>query len=104
VLIKLIERLTKSKAKIWGTSIIGFGDYHYVSTSGREGDWFKCGIAPRKTNITIYLMAGAAKSKDLLSKLGKHKLGGGCLYIKRLSDVDLIVLEEMIKRAISVLP
>jgi len=98
-LVALFKKITKEKPKMWGTSIIGFGQYHYKSArSAQEGDWMLTGFSPRKTSLTLYLMMmGIAQSKDLLKKLGKHKLGGGCLYIKRLTDVDMTVLEKVIK-------
>jgi hypothetical protein len=97
-LVKILERATKAKAKMWGTSIVGFGDYHYKSESGREGDWFMAGFSPRKRALVLYLMAGAQHEAALMKKLGKHKVGGGCLYIQQLADVDTKVLEEIIVR------
>ena len=96
VIVKLMEKATKQKAKMWGTSIIGFGDVRYKSPkTDREVDWFKIGFAPRKANITLYLM-NITVHAEALKKLGKHKLGGGCLYINKLADVDMKVLEKMI--------
>ncbi len=85
---------------MWGTSIVGFGDYHYKSESGREGDWFVAGFSPRKKALVLYLMAGAQHEPALMKKLGKHKVGGGCLYIQQLADVDTKVLEELIVRSV----
>jgi len=97
VILKLMEKATKEKAKMWGTSIIGFGLLRYKSPStDREVDWFRIGFAPRKANLTLYLMGGLQLHSEALKKLGKHKLGGGCLYINKLEDVDLKVLEGMI--------
>ena len=81
---------------MWGTSIIGFGTYHYKGASGREGDWMLTGFSPRKQNLTLYLMHGFDEQKDLLKKLGKHKTSMGCLYIKKLDDVDKKVLKELV--------
>ena len=100
-LVKLLRRVTKAQPKMWGSSIVGFGDYRYKSErSGREGDWFVSGFSPRKAALVCYFMsAGAGFDPALMKKLGKHKTGGGCLYIKRLSDVDLAVLEKVAVRA-----
>ena len=96
--LKIMKKATKSEPKMWGTSIIGFGDYHYVYESGREGDWFMTGFAPRAQNLTLYSMGGF--DQGLLKKLGKYKTGKGCLYISRLEDVDLKVLNELIKTSV----
>ena len=93
---RLMQQATKSKAKMWGSSIVGFGDYHYTYDSGRENDWFIMGFSPRAQNLTLYFMAGSKKDPALLQKLGKHSTGQSCLYIKRLADVDLKVLKKMI--------
>src|SRR4030095_4227915 len=99
-LLKLMEKVTKEKAKIWGTSIIGFGEKRYKSpATDREVDWFKLGFSPRKANLTLYLI-DLRSHEDALKKLGKHKRGGGCLYINKLDDVDIKVLEGMIKAAV----
>lgn len=100
VLLKLMEKITKAKGKMWGSAIIGFGNVRYKSPkSGREVDWFKMGFSPRKANLTLYLMLNLKDQTPALKKLGKHKLGGGCLYINKLEDVDMKVLEGMIKEA-----
>jgi len=99
-LLKMFEKGTGKKAVMWGTSMIGFGQYHYKSKrSSQEGDWFLVGFSPQKQNLTLYIMQGNENSKDLLIKLGKHKEGGGCLYINKLSDVDQKVLEILIKNS-----
>ena len=95
----MMQKATKAEPKMWGTSIIGFGNYHYVYESGREGDWFVTGLSPRKQNLTLYLMGGLDGNIDLLGKLGKHSTGKGCLYIKKLDDVDVKVLKELITRS-----
>jgi hypothetical protein len=93
----MMREATGSRAKIWGTSIIGFGSYHYRYASGREGDWMLSGLSPRKQNLTLYIMAGFREFGTLMSRLGPHKIGKPCLYIKRLADIDLKVLESLIK-------
>ncbi len=98
---KMMSRITGDKPKMWGPSIVGFGDFHYRSASGREGDWFKVGFSPRKQNLTVYLSLSdvASEYDEFLDRLGKHSTGKSCLYIKRLEDVDQQVLEEMIAKA-----
>jgi hypothetical protein len=99
VILKMMEKATKQKPKMWGSSIIGFGDKRYKSPStDREVDWFIIGFSPRKANLTLYLV-NMKEHADSLEKLGKHKLGGGCLYINKLEDVDLKVLEKIITAA-----
>jgi hypothetical protein len=99
-LVGLMEAATGAKARMWGSSIVGFGDYRYKSpATGREGDWFQMGFSPRKAALTLYLMSGVHKHGDLLKKLGKHKTGKGCLYIKRLDDVDGAVLKRLIRES-----
>ena len=100
-LYRLMEKITGSQGVLWGTSIIGFGDYHYKYASGREGDWFLTGFSPRKNALTLYLMCDISHEFIDFSTLGKHKKGKGCLYIKRLDDVDLKALENIIKTSIS---
>jgi hypothetical protein len=99
-LVQLMKKVTKSPPKMWGPAIVGFGDYHYKYETGREADWFRAGFSPRKNALTLYMMSGFPKHADLMSKLGKHKTGKGCLYIKQLSDVDTNVLEELIARSV----
>jgi hypothetical protein len=99
-LVGLMQAATGAKAKMWGSSIVGFGDYRYKSpATGREGDWFTMGFAPRKGTLTLYLMSGVHSHEALLSKLGKHKTGGSCLYIRRLGDVDGAVLKKLIRES-----
>jgi hypothetical protein len=95
-LAKLMTKATKQKPKMWGTSIVGFGSYHYKYESGREGDSCLTGFSSRKGDISVYLVAGFPGQEDLLAKLGKHKMGGGCLHVGKLSDVDHKVLEQLI--------
>ncbi|EPG73103.1 PF08818 domain protein [Leptospira fainei serovar Hurstbridge str. BUT 6] len=96
---EIMKQVTKEKAVLWGSGMVGFGKYHYVYESGREGDMFLVGFSPRKSNITIYIMPGFEEYKDLLSKLGKCKTGKGCLYIKTIRDVNTDVLEELIRKS-----
>lgn len=99
-IIKLMQKATKAKPKLWGSSIIGFGNKIYKSpATGREVEWFKLGFSPRKANLTLYLVAGIKAYANDLKKLGKHKTGGGCLYINKLADVDMKVLEKLIADA-----
>lgn len=101
VLLKLFEEVTGEKAKLWGTSIIGFGTYHYKSErSSQEGDWPLTGFSPRKQNLTIYIMPGFKTYKPLLKKLGKHKTSMGCLYINRLADVHLQTLKKLVHTSV----
>jgi hypothetical protein len=96
-LLELFTKITGEKPKMWGSSIIGFGQYHYKSErSSQEGDWMLTGFSPRKQNLTLYIMLGFDDYTDLLSSLGKHKTSKGCLYINKLTDVDLAVLEKLI--------
>lgn len=100
VLLKLFTKITGEPAKMWGTSIIGFGQYHYKSErSSQEGDWPLIGFSPRKQNLTLYIMPGFGDYSDMLTKLGKHKTSVGCLYINKLTDVDIAILEKLIKRS-----
>ena len=96
----MMKKATKAQPKMWGPSIVGFGDYRYKYESGREGDWFRAGFSPRKNALTLYVMSGFPKHAELMSKLGKHKTGKGCLYIKQLADVDMRVLEQLIERSV----
>ena len=98
-IIKMMKQATKEEPKMWGPSIIGFGSYHYKYESGREGDMMQIGFSPRKQNITLYLGLGADGENPLLEKLGKHTTGKGCLYIKKLTDVDSKVLQELINQS-----
>lgn len=98
-LLAIFKEITGEEPKMWGSSIVGFGSYHYAYDSGREGDWMATGFSPRKASMTLYLMNGFDDYEDLLDKLGKHKTGKSCLYITRLEQVDLEVLKEMICRS-----
>ncbi|HVI69648.1 MAG TPA: DUF1801 domain-containing protein [Magnetospirillaceae bacterium] len=98
-LLTIMKEISGEPAVMWGPTMIGFGQYHYKYASGREGDYFAAGFAPRKAALTIYLLEGMNANKNLLQKLGPHKTGKGCLYIKRLSDIDESVLRELIVKS-----
>lgn len=95
-LLDLFNRITGLKPKMWGPSIIGYGRYHYKYESGREGDFLITGFSPRKSALSIYIMPGYRDMSDKLARLGKHKIGKSCLYINKLADIDLNVLEEIV--------
>jgi hypothetical protein len=97
---KIMQEITGSKPKMWGASIVGFGTYHYKYASGREGDWMLTGFAPRKQDLTLYVMEGFEKHGDLRKQLGKHRVGRSCLYIKRLSDIHLPTLKKLIQASV----
>lgn len=94
--LEMMKKATKTEPKMWGSSIVGFGNYHYVYASGREGDWFLTGFSPRKQNLTLYIMGGLPAHEALLQKLGKHKTGKSCLYVNKLEDLDLPTLRKLI--------
>jgi len=98
-LAKLLRQVTKATPKMWGSTIVGFGSYRLHYASGRELDFMRVGFAPRKNDLTLYGMIGFDGSEALLQKLGKHKTGKGCLYIKRLTDIDATVLKELVAQA-----
>jgi hypothetical protein len=101
VILKMMEKAMKVKPKMWGASMIGFGDVRYKSpTTGREVDWFKIGFSPRKANLSLHLGLNIQQHADALNTLGKHKTGVGCLYINKLDDVDIKVLEKMITASV----
>jgi len=99
VILEMMQKVSKCEPVMWGSAIVGFGTYHYVYESGREGDMILIGFSPRKQNISIYLMGGLNEVEDELPKLGKYKTGGGCLYIKSLSDVKATVLKKVFAKA-----
>ena len=100
-LVKLMQKASGEKPKMWGPSIIGFGSYHYKYESGREGDMPVIAFSPRKAATVLYNLTGSSASAPLLAKLGKHTTGKGCLYIEKMSDVDLKVLESMLAKALA---
>jgi hypothetical protein len=96
----LMQRVTGAEPKMWGASIVGFGAYHYVYATGNSGDWPLTGFAPRAQNITLYITSGFDFFPDLMARLGKYKTGKSCLYVKRLTDIDLAVLEELVAMSV----
>jgi hypothetical protein len=99
-ILELMKKVTGKEPEMWGDSIIGFGNYHYKYASGREGDWFLTGFSPRVQNLTLYIMAGFDDYDQLLGKLGKHSTGKSCLYIKKIEDIDIDVLKELVKQSV----
>ena len=96
----MMRRATGVEPVMWGPGIVGFGRYRYTYASGRSGDWPIIGFSPRKNDLTLYLMPGFDGQQPLLSQLGKHKTGASCLYLKRLSDIDLPTLEKLVQAAV----
>ena len=96
----LMEEVTGEKPAMWGASMVGFGSYHYKYESGQEGDWPIVGFSPRKDSLTLYIMPGFAKYSTLLEKLGKHKTGKSCLYIKSLDDVHVPTLKTLVRQSV----
>jgi hypothetical protein len=99
-LLALMRRATGAEPEMWGPSIVGFGSYHYTYASGREGDWFLTGFSPRRRDLTLYIMAGFSAYDELLARLGPHRTGKSCLYVKRLADLDLEVLEALVAASV----
>ena len=100
-MLDVMGEITGERAEMWGGSIVGFGTYHFKYESGREGDWFVTGFAPRKQLMTLYIMPGFEHYDDLLSRLGKHKIGRSCLYINKLEDVDMDVLKALVAESVA---
>lgn len=99
-IIAMMEKSTGSTAQMWGSSIVGLGHYHYKYESGRENDWFQLGFSPRKQNIALYLMGRNEDLQELLLKLGKYKTGKSCIYIKKLAEVDVNILQQLFDIAV----
>ncbi|THH37551.1 DUF1801 domain-containing protein [Neolewinella litorea] len=99
-LLEMMEQITGEPGRMWGTSIVGFDTYRYRYASGREGDWMVTGFSLRKQNLTVYLMSGVERHRELLEQLGPHKTGKGCLYLKRLDDIDRGVLRRVIESSV----
>jgi hypothetical protein len=99
-LVKLMRGVTRAEPKMWGTSIVGFGSYHYRYASGREGDWLLSGFSPRKQDLTVYVMAGFDRYPELMNRLGQYRTGKSCLYLKRLADVDMAVLRQLVTASV----
>jgi len=100
-LVEIMKAETKAEPAMWGTSIVGFGRHQYKYESGRELEWFLVGFSPRKQDLTLYIMGGLERYPSLTKKLGKHKTGKSCLYIKKLEDVDLPTLKQLIKQSVA---
>jgi hypothetical protein len=98
--VEIMKRATKAEPRMWGAAIVGFGDYRYKYASGREGDWFLAGFSPRKRDLTLYIVAGFDRYASLMARLGKHSTGKSCLYVKRLADIDTVVLEELVTESV----
>lgn len=98
--LEMMKNVTNLEPVMWGDSIIGFGDYHYIYASGREGDWFQIGFSPRKQNLALYIMSGFKQYSELLKHLGKHKKGVSCLYINKLDDIDRNVLRKLMEQSV----
>lgn len=96
----LMQQVTGMEPKMWGDSMVGFGSYHYCYESGREGDWFLTGFSPRKQNLTLYIMSGFTQYDALLKKLGKFTTGKSCLYIKKIEDINLPTLKELVRQSV----
>ncbi len=101
--VEIMAQITGEQPKMWGSSIIGFGEYHYVYDSGREGDMLMVGVSPRKQNLVMYIMPGFEDMQDLAEKLGKHKVGKSCLYVNKLEDLHLPTLKKIIKRSYQIM-
>ena len=99
--LKLMKNITGEEPVMWGDSIVGFGTYHYKYKSGHEGEWFIAGFAPRKQNLTLYIMSGFDHYDNLLEKLGKFKTGKSCLYINKLTDIDISILKDLIIESVN---
>ena len=97
----MMQKATKAKPRMWGPSIIGFGDFEYVNSAKKSQQWFQCGFSPRKQALTLYLMGGYPKDSETAKKLGKFKTGGSCLYIKTLDDVHVPTLRSLIAQSLT---
>jgi len=100
-LVRIMKHAVGDQPKMWGPSIVGFGHYHYKYASGRENDWFMVGFSPRKQDLTVYIMTGFDRHDAILSRLGKYRTSKSCLYIKRLADVDVAVLQELVTASVT---
>ena len=99
----MMRKATGKRARMWGSSMIGFGSYHYKYASGREGEWSLVGLSPRKQNLVVYIMPGFSEFPALMKKLGKYKTGKSCLYLNKLDDVDERVLQKLIEQSVKVM-
>ena len=98
--VKIMQKATRAKPRMWGPSIVGFGDYRYTNARGQGTDWFLIGFSPRKSDLTLYVMPGSPRHAEHLKTLGKHKTGKACVYIKRLADVDQGVLRTLVEESV----
>ena len=101
--VDIMQSVTKEEPRMWGSSIVGFGRYHYIGKSGREGEWMITGFSPRKANLTLYILGGLDNFPDLMTNLGKYKTAGSCLYIKKLADVDVKVLRKLVTKSVKLM-
>jgi len=101
VINKMMTRISGEKPTMWGPTLVGFGSHHYKYASGREGDWIITGFSPRKSAMSLYILPGYGEFDDIMARLGKHKTGKACLYINKLEDVDMTVLEELITTSVA---
>jgi hypothetical protein len=99
--LEIMKAETKTEAEMWGQNIVGFGRHQYKYESGTKGQWFLVGFAPRKQDLTLYIMSGLARYAGLLKDLGKHKTGKACLYIKKLDDINVAILKKLIKQSLA---
>ncbi len=97
----LMRRVTGEDPVMWGTSIVGFGTYRYTNTQGKDFEWFLTGFSPRKANLVCYIMPGYGEFDEVMERLGKHKTGKACLYITKLADIDMAVLEELVGKSVA---
>jgi hypothetical protein len=100
-ILEMMKKITRAEPAMWGSSIVGFGTYHYIYASGQEGDWPMIGFSPRKQNLTLYIMPGFEKNTELIKKLGKCKTAKSCIYIKRLDDIHLPTLKQLFKASLN---
>jgi hypothetical protein len=100
IIMEMMQEITQCQPKMWGSSIVGFGNYHYKYASGREGDWFLTGLSSRKQSLTLYIMCGFEKDEQLLSQLGQYKMGKSCFYIKNIEDINLNILRKLIEKSV----
>lgn len=98
---EIMEQVTGEPARMWGKTIVGFGSYHYRYESGREGEWMLTGFSPRKRDLTLYIMSGFEAHPEIVGRLGKFRTGRSCLYVKRLSDIDVEVLQQLIEASVA---
>ena len=101
LVLDLMQKITRQEPRMWGSSIVGFGSYHYKYASGKEGEWFLTGFSPRKQALTLYIISGFSPFGELMDQLGKYKTGKSCLYVKKLEDIDLKVLKKLVRQSVA---